>query len=42
MMIASTDSPINEEIIAAMIKIITRGEVNCCNKIFKTELLSFD
>jgi hypothetical protein len=42
-MIASTYSLItNPEIAAAMIKIITRGDVNCCNNIFKAEFLSFD
>jgi hypothetical protein len=39
---ASTPSPINPEIIAAMIKIITSGDVNCSNKILKAEFLSFD
>jgi hypothetical protein len=42
-MIASTYSLMtNPEIAAAMIKIITRGDVNCCNNIFKAEFLSFD
>jgi hypothetical protein len=41
-MIASTPSPINQEIMAAIIKIITSGDVNCSNKIFKAELLFFD
>jgi hypothetical protein len=41
-MIASTPSPINQETIAAIIRIITRGDVNCSKRIFKAEFLSFD
>ena len=42
-MIASTYSLINNpEINAAIIKIITKGDVNCSNKIFKAEFLSLD
>jgi hypothetical protein len=42
MIIASTPSPINQEIMAAIIKIITSGDVNCSKRIFKAEFLSFD
>jgi hypothetical protein len=41
-MMASTHSPINPEIIAAITRIITSGDVNCSKKIFKAEFLSFD
>jgi hypothetical protein len=42
-MIASTYSLIkNPEINAAIIKIITRGDVNCSKRIFKAEFLSLD
>jgi hypothetical protein len=40
---ASTYSLITKpETAAAIIKIITSGDVNCSNKIFKAEFLSFD
>jgi hypothetical protein len=39
---ASILSPIKEEIMAAIINIITRGDVNCSNNIFKAEFLSLD